>query len=77
MLSDEEIDLALMANITQEWRKLSLVIGSTMLEIAAKDRMGLDDLYFSGRVSALVEKGRVEHKGDLDQMRKCEVRLSS
>lgn len=75
MVTDEEIDLTLVANVTNTWRKIAFVIGTTMTKIDHKNRVGLDDSYFLERLVFLVEKGLIEHKGDLTQMRECEVRL--
>lgn len=77
MMTDEEIDLALLSNITTVWRKMAFVIGITMMGIDTDERKGMDDLYFAKRVSALFGKGLIEHKGDLDQLRYCEIRLST
>lgn len=77
MIDDEEIDAALLANITNQWRKVAFVVGMTMMKIDDKQRAGRDDLYFAKRVATLVQKGLVEHNGDLNQMRRCEIRLSS
>jgi len=77
MVRDKEIDEALLANITKDWRKVAFVVGSTMMQIDSKERVGRNDLYFAKRVAVLVEKGLIEFSGDLDQMRYCEIRLSS
>ncbi len=73
-ISDEEIDQALMANITQQWRKVARVVMTTMSQIDSDRRAGLMDLYFAERVVLLVEKGFIEYEGDLGEMRHCEVR---
>jgi hypothetical protein len=75
MISDEEIDKALLANITHDWRKVARVVGSTMVQLGDK-RAGRNDLYFAERVAVLVEHGLIEQEGDLAQMGHCEVRLS-
>ena len=74
MITDEEIDTALLANISNVWRKVAFVIGMTMMQID-EERGGRDDLYFAKRVAVLVEKGFIEYNGDLNQMRQCEIRL--
>lgn len=76
MISDKEIDVALLANLTNRWQKIAFVVGTTMIQINGEQRGGRNDLYFAKRVAAMVEKGLVEYKGDLNQMRQCEVRLS-
>ncbi len=75
MISDKEIAVALLANITNKWRKVAFVVGTTMMQIDAAQRVGRDDLYFAKRVAALVEQGLIDINGDLNQMRQCEVRL--
>lgn len=77
MITDKEIDRALLANITTDWRKVAFVVGTTMMQVGKQERAGKDDLYFANRVSVLVKEQLVEYIGDLNQMRKCEVRLSS
>jgi len=74
MISDEEIDEALLANVIHRWRKVARVVGSAMSQLGDK-RRGRDDLYFAQRVSSLVQRGLIEADGDLDQMGRCEVRL--
>ena len=77
MIGEDEIDEALLKNVTHEWRKIALVVGMTMLQIESHERAGRDDLYFAKRLSLLAEEGAIEHKGDLNQIRECEVRLPS
>jgi Protein of unknown function len=74
MISDEEIDQALLANITHDWRKVARVVGSAMSQLGSK-RAGRNDLYFAERVAHLVERGLIEFDGDLAQMGRCEIRL--
>jgi len=74
-ISDEEIDQALMTNITHQWRKVARVVGMTMRQMDSDQQAGLMDLYFAERVVLLVEKGFIEYEGDLGEMRSCEVRL--
>lgn len=77
MITDEEIDTALLANVTNQWRKVALVVGATMIQIDSDQRIGRDDFYFAKRVAILAEKGLIECSSDLNQMRRCEVRSSS
>ena len=74
MISDEEIDEALLANISHRWRKVARVVGSAMIQLGNR-RAGRNDLYFAERVVRLVERGRIEYGGDLAQMGRCEIRL--
>jgi hypothetical protein len=77
MVSDNKYDSALLANITAEWRKMAFVVGITMMQFSPEERSGLNDTYFAERIAFLVEKGLVDFVGDLNQMRHCEIRLSS
>ena len=74
MISDEEIDEALLANITDRWRKVTRLFGSAMIQLG-NARAGPDDLYFAARVAQLAKKGLIEYEGDLAQMGRCEIRL--
>jgi tetratricopeptide (TPR) repeat protein len=76
MISDEEIDLVLLANITTQWRKVARVVATTMSLMDREERGGRNDLYFARRVAVLVEKGLIESTGDVSSMRYCEIRLS-
>lgn len=75
MISDEEIDKALLASITRDWQKVARVVGSAMVKLGDK-RAGRNDLYFAERVAVLIGQGLIEQEGDLAQMSRCEVRLS-
>ncbi len=77
MISDSEIDAILLSKIDSRWRKGAYVVGQCMLEIDIEQRRGLQDLYFLGRVAKLVARGKVEYQGDLADLRRCEVRLTS
>lgn len=76
MISIDEIDKVLLGNITGDWRKLSFVVGLTMLQIDKEMRVGLDDTFFAQRVASLIEDGRVEVFGEVSALRECEVRQS-
>lgn len=75
MITDEEIDEALLANVIHRWRKVARVVGSAMSQLGEK-RRGRDDLYFVRRVALLAHRGLIEADGDLEQMGRCEVRLT-
>ena len=74
MITDEEIDEALLANVIHPWRKVARVVGSAMSQLGEK-RRGRDDLYFARRVALLARRGLIEADGDLEQMGRCEIRL--
>jgi Protein of unknown function len=75
MITDEEIDVLLLANSSKAWRKVARVVGTSMQQVNQKDRVNKDDLYFAKRVEFIVNKGLLEYEGDLNDMRSCEIRL--
>ena len=75
MISDKEIDSLLLANSSLIWQKLAKVVGLSMLQVNKQERMNKDDIYFAKRVESLFKKGFLEYKGDLSNMRDCEIRL--
>jgi hypothetical protein len=71
----EEIDQALLRNVTHQWRKIARVVGTTMVEL--KNRVvGIPDIYYSQRVMHLIEKGFLDLEGEKNRMRFSEVRLT-
>lgn len=75
MITDEEIDLLLLANSSLTWQKVAKVVGISMLQFNKQERENKDDIYFAKRVKSLINKGLLECKGDLSNMRNCEIRL--
>lgn len=75
MIDDKDIDSVLLKNMTKHWQKAAFVVGSTMMQFDRQERVGLNDLYFAERLRVLAKKGIIEYIGDLNDMRKCEVRL--
>ncbi len=76
-LTSEElrlIDDALLAQCNHQFRKVARVVGTMMME---RDEIykGIPDIFYSQRVTKLIESGRLEHQGRLGYMRFCEVRL--
>ena len=69
------IDEVLLAQAVPQWRKASGVVGFAMKQLR-NEHPGLPDVYYAGRLSALVAAGKLESKGDLRRMRFSEVRLS-
>ena len=70
------IDAALLAQVSNDWRKVARVVGMAMLSMPDRPR-GVPDVFFAKRVARLVEAGQVESQGDLRRMRFSEVRLRS
>ena len=69
----KEIDCKLLENITFQWRKVAMVVATTMIDF--KDNFtDISDSFFAERVKMLAEQGIIESQGDLDYMRYSEVR---
>jgi hypothetical protein len=69
----QAIDEALLANMSERWRKVARVVGTTMSNL--QDRpIGVPDLYYAGRVREFVTQGLIESQGNLTYMRYSEVR---
>lgn len=70
-LSDAQVQAignALLANTSEEWRKVARVIGTTMSGLPDRVK-GIPDVYYSHRVQKLVKDGVLESQGDLARMR--------
>ena len=66
-----EIDDALMGTTHDHWRKVAMVVATTM----DAERWGdVPDVFYADRVRELVAKGMLESQGDLGHMRYSEVR---
>ncbi|MBK6590425.1 MAG: hypothetical protein IPG22_19255 [Acidobacteria bacterium] len=73
-LTDEElqkIDEALLAQASHLPRKVARVVGSAMPAVDKR----IPDTFYAERVKKLVSEGRLIAEGDMDNMRRSEVRL--
>jgi hypothetical protein len=71
----QKIDEALLANANRSWRKVAMLVGSTMMNDPDRGR-GLPDVFYAQRIRKLVDAGCLESRGDLAYMRYSEVRLA-
>jgi hypothetical protein len=69
------IDLALISNTNDKWRKVAMVIAKTMLDMHCRIE-GIPDIYYSHRIKWLVCEKKLEARGDLSYMRYSEIRKS-
>lgn len=67
------VDEVLIANTSQSWRKVALVIELAMSDESLR-ATEFSDTYYLARIKALVEAGVLEAAGDIGQMRFSEVR---
>jgi hypothetical protein len=70
------IDEALMAEASPQWRKVARLVGGAMSHEPTRID-GIPDLFYAQRVRHLVERGLLESRGDLRYMGFSEVRLPS
>ncbi|MEW8185904.1 MAG: DUF3658 domain-containing protein [Candidatus Thiodiazotropha endolucinida] len=68
-----EIDVALLSNASDKWRKVAKVVAMTMLELLPRINE-IPDIYFSQRIRKLVGNKQLEARGNLSYMGYSEVR---
>ncbi|MBV2124992.1 MAG: hypothetical protein KUF75_07570 [Candidatus Thiodiazotropha sp. (ex Ctena orbiculata)] len=68
-----EIDMALLSNASDKWRKVAKVVAMTMLELLPRINE-IPDIYFSRRIRKLVGNKQLEARGNLSYMVYSEVR---
>ena len=69
-----KVDDALLSHAHTRSRKVAFIVGRTMMDTNLR-LPGLSDLFYAGRVKALVKEGLLVAEGNLDYMRYSEVRL--
>lgn len=69
-----KIDAELLSHARRHARKVAMLVGSAMMNPELRVP-GLPDLFYAGRVRALVAEGKLLAEGNLDFMRFSEVRL--
>jgi hypothetical protein len=74
----QDIDDALMANVSRQWRKVARVVMSAMIDLKrdGKRVIGIPDIFYAERIRELMNQGRIEGDGDFSRMGRSEVRLS-
>ncbi|MCU7933223.1 MAG: DUF3658 domain-containing protein [Candidatus Thiodiazotropha sp. (ex Codakia rugifera)] len=68
-----EIDMALLSNTNDKWRKVAMVVATTMFDLTCRIE-GIPDIYYSQRIRKLVGEKQLVARGDLTYMRYSEVR---
>jgi len=69
----KEIDTFLLSSTDEKWRKVAMVVATTMLDLPCRIS-GIPDIFYSQRVQKLVKEGLLVSQGDLSYMRYSEVR---
>jgi hypothetical protein len=70
-------DPLILSLATDVWWKMSLLIGHVLVAFKDNNIHQTGDLLIAARIRALAEAGKMDWRGDLYDMRKCEVRLPS
>ena len=69
-------DELLLSCADHSFRKMARVVGTALAKVWESDLHQAGDIVLAARVRALVEAGALESRGDLAEMRFCEVRLA-
>ena len=70
----ERIDKALMSHAMLQWRKVAFLAGSALLQMQS-EIPNVPDTFYILRIQQLVESGRLEIDGHMNNWRESEVRL--
>jgi Protein of unknown function/Domain of unknown function (DUF1835) len=68
-------DLALLSCATGKWQSIARIVGEALANEMEDALLQTGDLLLCARVRALVESGRLESRGDLHDVQRCEIRL--
>jgi hypothetical protein len=71
----KDIDDDILENASYQWSKALRIVLATMIE-REEGVTGLPEVFYFERISSLVEEGLLESRGDVRNMRSCEVRLA-
>lgn len=71
----DHFDGSLLSHVTFEWQKMSRIVGFTMVDFFDAGVYQTGDLVLGARLANLAETGKLEWRGDLSHMQRCEVRL--
>lgn len=69
-----EIDLTLLANSCEHFRKTARVVATTMGQLTDRIK-GIPDIFYARRIKRLVNEGKLEAQGDLRCMHFSEIRI--
>lgn len=70
----QELDKALLSNVTSSFQKVAKIVGMTMNN-ASTNLQGIPDIFYAQRIEKLAVSGVLEYEGNLKFMRFCEVRI--
>ncbi len=67
-------DDLLLGSATEQWHSMAMIVGKALVAAAEGDVYQVGDLVLASRPARLAEAGVLEWRGDLGQMRGCELR---
>jgi hypothetical protein len=68
-------DSRLLGHATYEWQKIAFIVARLLFEFMETGVYQTGDLVLGARLADLAEAGKLEWRGDLSHMRRCELRL--
>lgn len=68
-------DSMIKSSATNSWSKMTRVLGEVLVQSWEGDFQPVGELVLAARIRALAEAGDLEWRGDLYEMRNCEIRL--
>jgi hypothetical protein len=71
----DHFDDTLLSHAAPEWKKMARIVGATLAEFYDSGVYQVGDLVLGARLADLAESGRLEWRGDLTHMQRCELRL--
>lgn len=74
MANTQRIDELILTYTINRWRKVAFVVGSVLIE-GGDELADINDSEVAERVRFLVKDGRIESRGDLNEIRFSEIRL--
>jgi hypothetical protein len=72
-----EFDASLIAVATTDWQPMAKIVGRVLGNFMKEDVHQAGDFFLASRLADLVEAGVLERRGDMSQMRGCQLRLAS
>lgn len=71
-----KIDQLILSSLDRTWKKAGFVTAGVL--IAAPDEYEeISEAFYALRIRALAEASRIEVQGDLEELKTCQIRLSS
>lgn len=71
----DRFDDSLLSHMTFEWQKMARIVADVLVEFYDAGVYQTGDLVLGARLADLAEAGKLEWRGDLSHMQRCELRL--